>query len=117
MSDLQLLARQKTEAVMQRHIASLANNIEAMRREHTAKGMLNSGATLKKALSICKSLTEEQRDTVIKEYLWAISQGLLVTQTWVKQLIIDDIESIEPLYLENKKRYVNLSIHKTLNPA
>jgi hypothetical protein len=104
MSDLQLLARQKAEAVMQRYITSLPNSIEAMKREHAAKGMLNSGATLKKALSICKTLTEEQRDTVISEYRWAISQALLVTQTWVEQLIIDAIESLQPLHLENTRQ-------------
>ncbi len=101
MSDLQLLARLKAEAVMQRHIISLPNSIEAMRREHAAKGMLNSGATLKKALIICKTSTEEQRDTVISEYRWAISQALLVSQTWIEELILDAIKSLEPLHLEN----------------
>ena len=104
MSDLQSIAKQKVEAAVRRHIAALPGEIEAIKREHAAKGLLKSGATLKRVLAICKSITEAQGTTVIKEYRWAIDHALLVSQSWVEQLVTEATGSLAPLHLELEKR-------------
>ena len=102
MSNLQSLAKQKTDAELQRQISALPGLIEAMCREHAAKGLFNSGATLKRVLAICKDTTEKQRDAAIKEYRWAVSQALAASQSWVERLVIDAWVSLDSLHVASE---------------
>ncbi|WP_161631553.1 hypothetical protein [Rhodoferax saidenbachensis] len=103
MSVLQSLAKQKTDAELNRQLAALSRSIEAICHEHAAQGRFNSGATLKRVLAACKDATEKQRDTAIKEYLWAASQALLASQSWVECLVLDASQSIDSLHIESEK--------------
>ena len=98
MSDLQSLAKEKAAAEMQRKIAALPGEIEAMKREHAAIGLLRSGATLKRILAICKAATEAQRVVGIEQYKWAMGQALFVSQSWVERLVSEATQSLEPLH-------------------
>jgi len=103
MSALQSLAKKKTDAELQRQLAALPRSIEAICREHAAKGLFNSSATLKRVLATCKEVTEKQRDATIKEYQWAVNQALLASQTWVEHLVVDASESIDALHRDSEK--------------
>lgn len=105
MSDLQSLAKHKAAAEMRRRIAALPIAIEAINREHAAKGLLLSGATLKRVLVTCRIAIEAQADTVIAEYRWAINQALFASQSWVEQLVVEAIQSLEPLHTEAAKHF------------
>lgn len=97
MSDLQVLARKKVEAQMHRIISALPDRIEAVKRELSAKGLTRSGATLKRTSNICLAAMKEQSITIITEYCWAAEHALFASQTWIEKLIVDAIESIQPL--------------------
>lgn len=84
MSDLQILARKKAEAQMQRIISALPDQIEAVKRELSAKGLTRSGATLKRTKNICLAAMKEQSITIITVYRWAAAQALFASQTWIE---------------------------------
>jgi hypothetical protein len=86
MSDLETIATQKAEAAIAKRISALPLKIQAIQRELTAKGLLQSGAMLKGVLAACCSSLEAQATTVREEYEWAVSQALVVSQSWVEQL-------------------------------
>lgn len=104
MSDLESLVKQKVDAAMSRRIAALPTEIEAIKREHAAKGLARSGATLKRVLTACKNTTEAQGLIVAKEYRWAIDHALLVSQSWVEQLVTKAIDSLSPLHAETERQ-------------
>ena len=115
MSDLQSLAKKKAEAKMQRNFAVLSKTIEAIKNEGAGKGNLLSGATLKRVLTACKQATDTQCHVVIAEYRWAIEQAVFASQSWVDRLVLDAIQSLEPLHVESEKhiRKVCLLIDKS----
>lgn len=100
MSDLQFLARKKVEAEIRKRITALPIQIEAIKHEHAAKGMLLSGATLKRSLSVCKLAITAQTVTVITEYRWAISTALFASQSWIDRLVNDATQSLSLLHEE-----------------
>lgn len=98
MSDLQVLARKKAEAQMHRIISALPDQIEAVKRELSAKGLTRSGATLKRTRNICLAAIKEQSITIIAEYRWAAEYALFASQTWIEELTVDAIESMQLLF-------------------
>lgn len=96
MSDLERIAKQKTDAAIERRIAALPNEIQAIQRELSAKGLLRSGAMLKRVLATCSSNLEAQAETVREEYKWVVSQALWVTQSWAEHLIAVASDSLNP---------------------
>ncbi|MDF3823184.1 hypothetical protein P3G55_25065 [Leptospira sp. 96542] len=108
MCDLQAIAKQKTNAELQRQLADLSRAIDAMCREHAAKGLFHSGATLKRVVAICKEATEKQRDAAINEYRWAVNQALLASQSWVNALAAEASASIDSLHEESEKHIENI---------
>src|SRR3954471_2826633 len=97
MSDLQQLAKQKTEAASERRIAALPGEIQALQRELAARGLLHSGAMLKRVLAACTSAHEAQATAVIAEYEWAATHALVVTQSWTESLVTEACQSFEAL--------------------
>lgn len=108
MSNLQYLAKQKTDAELERQVSAMSELIEAMLHEHAAKGLLKSGATLKRVVAICKDATEKQRDAAIREYRWAVNQALAVSQSWVERLVFDACVSIDSLHVASEKQIKNI---------
>jgi hypothetical protein len=102
MSNLSLLARNKAEATMQRRIEAISIQIKTINNEHASAGLLRSGATLKRSLRVCKDALDEQALTVQKEYLWAAKTAIFASQSWINQLVLDAIDSMELLHKEAK---------------
>lgn len=98
MSDLQLLARLKADAEMQKRISAVPTEIKAIQHELSAKGLLRSGVMLKRVLAACQLMVEAQRGTIVSEYQWAIGQALLASQSWVDRLVSEASESLRPLH-------------------
>ncbi|HYE37297.1 hypothetical protein [Methylocaldum sp.] len=84
--------------MMQKRIASLPTEIQAIQHELSAKGLVKSGAMLKRVLATCKASIEAQSQTVLAEYEWAVRQALFASQSWVERLVVDASESLEHLY-------------------
>ena len=88
MLDLEQLAAQKAEFAAQQRIAVLPSEIQAIQRELGARGLLMSGAMLKRVLAACVSALHAQASSVKSEYEWAVSQALFASQAWVERLIV-----------------------------
>jgi hypothetical protein len=46
-------------------LSALGNDIEAIKRQHAAKGLLQSGATLKKVRDLCSSLLDRLAEDLV----------------------------------------------------
>lgn len=86
MSDLESIAGEKAEAALEKRLSGLATDIKAIQRELSARGLLRSGAMLKRVLTACSSTLESHADEIIAQYEWAIAQALLVSHSWVDKL-------------------------------
>lgn len=89
MSELETIARQKIEISLEQRLTGLSAEIKAIQRELSAKGLLRSGAMLKRVLSACCSAVDSHAALVTSEYEWAVSQALLVSQSWVEGLVTE----------------------------
>jgi hypothetical protein len=97
MSDLLALARTKADAVVDSRAKALPTEIQAIQRELSAKGLLKSGAMLKRVLRASVEALERAAGKVSEHYVWAATHALVVTQTWVERLVLDAQESFLPL--------------------
>jgi hypothetical protein len=97
MSDLVALANQKIEAALQKRLQAIPREIEAIKVEHAAKGLAQSGATLKRVRVLCIDHLHGHGDTIAKEYNWALSHALLANQTWAEGLATDVTAQLQPL--------------------
>lgn len=97
MSDLADLTRQRIEAALLRRLKALPGEVEAIKREHAAKGLSRSGATLKRVRDLCIANLHAHSETVATEYKWAIQQALLASQSWSERLASDVASQLEPL--------------------
>lgn len=97
MSDLNAIARGKVEAEVQRRIAALPGAVQAIQRELAAKGMVQSGAMLKRVTTTCVDALQGSGVVVITEYRWAVAQSLVATQSWVDSLTSEANGSFAPL--------------------
>lgn len=98
MSDLETIAKQKADAALERQISALPAEIQAIQRELSAKGLLRSGAMLKRVLAACCSSLEAQAAVVRAEYEWVVSQALWVSQSWVEHLVAVASGSLDALH-------------------
>ena len=71
--------------------------IQALQRELAARGLLHSGAMLKRVLAACTSALEAQATTAIAEYEWAATHALVVTQSWTESLVSEACQSFQAL--------------------
>jgi hypothetical protein len=97
MSELVGLAEQKIEAASQRRLKSLPGEVEAIKREHAAKGLARSGATLKRVRALYIATLHAHGETIAGEYKWAIQHALLASQTWSEKLVSEVPGQLEPL--------------------
>jgi hypothetical protein len=97
MSDLLALARTKTDAVVRLRAKALPTEIQAIQSELSAKGLLKSGAMLKRVLRASVEALERTAENVSEHYIWAATHALLATQTWIEQLVVSAQSSFQPL--------------------
>jgi hypothetical protein len=112
MSELEKIARQKSEVALAARLTGLQSEIQATQRELAAKGLFRSGAMLKKILRCCCSALDAQASTVISEYEWAIVQALIVNQSWVGKLIAEASGSLDDL-----REPVNMQLEQACRAA
>ncbi len=97
MSDLLTLARTKADAVVGLRAKALPTEIQAIQRELSARGLVKSGAMLKRVRRASVEAVERTAENVSEHYIWAATHALLATQTWIERLILDAQEALLPL--------------------
>jgi len=92
------LAEDKLRAILREEKARLITDIEAMRRQHAAKGLLHSGATLKRIHDLgIESLLRrvEQAFSVVKAAIESVQPRVMTTEPLmpvILQFIPDDLD-------------------------
>lgn len=109
MSELVGLANQKIEATAQQRLKSLPGEVEAIKREHAAKGLARSGATLKRVRALCIANLHAHGEAIAGEYKWAIQHALLASQTWSEKLASDVAGQLEPLMKASAEQMTTLA--------
>jgi prephenate dehydratase len=97
MSELQQLAELKINAECMKLCESLPEQIQSLKRANAAKGLLHSGNTVHGVVEICSNALDELGSRVLEEYHWAISQALLVNQSWIEDMIQSIPAQLQPL--------------------
>lgn len=97
MSELVGLTRQRIEAAVQQRLKALPGEVAAIKQEHAAKGLAQSGATLKRVRALCIAHLHAHGETIATEYRWAIQHALLASQTWSEQLTSDVTVQLAPV--------------------
>ena len=97
MGELKALANQKIDAEREKLCKAILGQIESLKRQHAAKGLLRSGNTVIAVVDICLSSVDSLARTIVAEYRWAIAQALVVSQSWVEELVAESSRHLLPL--------------------
>lgn len=109
MSELIDLAKQKIDAAAQRRLKAFPGEIEAIKREHAAKGLARSGATLKRVRALCIANLHAHSEVIATEYMWSIQHALLASQTWSERLVSEVPGHIAPLMKASAEHLTTLA--------
>ena len=98
MSELQTIARQRSDAAMILHISAMPRDIKALQQQLAAKGLLKSGNMLRGVLAIAQNALKGQAATLVEHYTWAVTESLTATSSWVTTLSRQAADSLQPLF-------------------
>lgn len=98
MSELLDIANAKLDAARTKMAGSLSSQIEALKRQNAAKGMLHSGNTVLATVALCTDALESLKREIEVQYQWVVTESLLVSRGSVEELVRSSREQLQPMF-------------------
>ena len=116
MGELEKIANAKAHASGREIIVRLRDEIEALHRQQSAKGSLQSGATIINSQSLCARGLENQGKAIAIHFEWVIEEGLWTSQSLIDGLVGEARAHLDPV-LDVSRDLMKMTTERAGSPA